>query len=68
MDRKITLIDSAEATAADVAHPRQTRPLGKKVFKGKYTFYVSDSPEKFKKLGRMFLGHPVKNVKRVSLD
>ena len=69
VDRKITLIDSAEAAAADVRRILESSGLLEKSSSpGRYKFYVSDSPEKFKKLGRMFLGHSLKNVKKVSLD
>ena len=69
VDRKITLIDSAEAAAADVRRILgQSGLLKKSTSPGRYKFYVSDSPEKFKKLGRMFLGHTLKNVKKISLD
>ena len=69
VDGNISLIDSAEATAADVRNILDRYGLLEKGGSaGKYRFYVSDYPEKFKKLGRMFLGHPVTNVKRVLLD
>jgi len=69
VDRNILLVDSAEAAAKDVAATlTQKQLLQEKGPFGKYKFYVSDAPDKFKVLGKRFLGHSVENVKRVSLE
>jgi glutamate racemase len=66
---KVKLIDSASATAKSVAKLLKEKDLlNQKTKKGKYEFYVSDSPEKFKKLGRQFLGKDLKTVKKIHLD
>ena len=61
------IIDSAEATAREVAHhlgitPQQTSdaPLP-------CQFYATDSVTKFRKLGTRFLGHPIDEVQLVDL-
>jgi len=66
---KIKLIDSAEQTAIavktelerlDLANPKKTA--------AKKSFYVSDSPDKFKKLGERFLGKKIGRVRLVDIN
>jgi glutamate racemase len=66
---RIRLIDSAEATAAQVWHTLQIFELasGRKQ-RGKYRFYVSDAPQKFETIGTRFLDCPVAPVSRVDLE
>jgi len=69
MGKEVRLIDSASATAKSVAKllkDKGLRNIGAK--KARYSFFVSDSPEKFQKLGQQFLGKAIKNVKKVNLD
>ncbi len=69
VDRNIRLIDSAQETAKSVlATLEKLGLLECSKSKGRYTYYVSDSTEKFKLYGKRFLGHPLKNVKKVMLD
>lgn len=69
LGNKVQLIDSAAATAKSAARLlKEKNLLNLETNKGKYEFYVSDSPEKFKKLGRQFLGKELKEVKKIHLD
>jgi glutamate racemase len=64
----VRLIDSAEETAHVVDKNLKEKDLsasGKNPVVHRY--YVSDSPEKFEKTGRKFLGQPLPGVKRVDI-
>ncbi len=65
---KIQLIDSAQETALAVARTLKEKtlevPAGKPVTR---TFFVSDAPQKFEKIGQRFLGQPIPGVKRVDI-
>jgi glutamate racemase len=63
----IKLIDSASATAKEVVSVLDELSLRKPASKaGKYSFFVSDSPEKFQVLGQKFLKKSIPRVGRVS--
>lgn len=69
LSSRITLIDSAAATAKEVAAVLEKKGLcsgGKR--RGRYRFFVSDAPKKFQMIGERFLGYPIAPVKKVSLD
>jgi glutamate racemase len=69
MGSKVTLVDSAEQTAAAVKEALERLNLdnpSKKI--GKRRFYVSDSPEKFKKLGERFLGKRIGKVNLIDIN
>ncbi len=69
ISRNITLIDSAEATAKDVLNILKKLKLQEKgKSAGRHSFYVSDSPEKFKFYAKRFLGYNINNVKKITLD
>ncbi|MCB4792291.1 MAG: glutamate racemase [Elusimicrobia bacterium] len=69
MGEKVKLIDSASATAKSVANVLKDKGLCNNTkTKGKYSFYVSDYPDKFKTLGQRFLGRTLGKVKKVNLD
>ncbi|MGC1374292.1 MAG: glutamate racemase [Candidatus Sulfotelmatobacter sp.] len=67
----VTIVDSAESTALAVAQrlgnllpptaTEERRALPR------LNFFVTDSVEKFKRLGQRFLGHPLENVQHVDL-
>jgi glutamate racemase len=65
----VTIVDSAESTAYDVA--RQLRVLAsggnERRAVPRLKFFATDSAEKFKKMGSRFLGHPVEDVVHVNL-
>jgi len=68
MGEKVTLIDSAEATARELAavlarknlvRPQDTGPTAE--------FYVSDVPDKFTQIAERFLGRRLENITRVDI-
>jgi glutamate racemase len=66
---RIRLIDSATATAVDVAATLQRLSLeARRGARGRYRFFVSDAPKKFQTVGQSFLGRAIAPVKKVSLD
>ncbi|MCK9554550.1 glutamate racemase [bacterium] len=65
MGEKVHVIDSARASArrlADILAGKKIKAPGKR---GKIRFYVSDSPESFRYLGRKFLGRGLDEIKVV---
>lgn len=67
--KQITLIDSANATAFEVQKILKNNGLladNKK--KNKFSFYVSDNPKKFQKIGSMFFSKKIKSVKKIYLE
>ncbi len=68
MGDKITLIDSAETTAAEVS-----KVLGEKgllngsAAKGRHRFFVTDSPERFLTVGRRFFGEGLEEAENAQL-
>ena len=66
---KIKLIDSADATANAVKDILAGAGLLADKSGGKrFSFYVSDNPEKFQKIGSRFFSKKIKNVKRINLE
>ncbi|MFZ3342321.1 MAG: glutamate racemase [Terriglobales bacterium] len=67
----ITIVDSAESTAHDVARRLGIEPSGSAAndlrTRPELKFFATDSAEKFKKMGSRFLGHPVEDVVHVDL-
>ena len=64
----ITLIDSADETAAAVARRLAASTLhAPRAVEGRAHFVVSDDPKRFVKVGKMFLGESVKDVETVPL-
>jgi glutamate racemase len=61
----LTIIDSAHATAAAVAHSLPNISSGEG--EPTCTFYATDSIEKFQRLGSNFLGQPVAKVNLIDL-
>lgn len=62
------LIDSAVETAREVREIlKNNNMLNKKNKQPLGEFFVTDSPEKFKEIGRRFLGHDVINVSKITL-
>jgi len=65
----ITLVDSAQETAKEVREILSNRGfINKKNTPGFKTFYVTDSPERFKKIGEIFLNCEINNIFKVSLE
>jgi glutamate racemase len=66
---KITLIDSAAATAREVLSILQALHLhSDETRRGRARFFVSDAPLKFQAVGERFLGRPVSPVRKINLD
>ncbi len=65
--KNINIIDSATAVATAVKDLLKKNKLLKEKGKGRYEFYVSDDPEKFKKLGSKFFNNKINKVTKVEL-
>jgi glutamate racemase len=73
----IAIVDSAEATAhaifdelkygAQPSQKRNSRPERRSPHAPRFTFYVTDSVEKFARMAPLFLGHPVLDVHHIDL-
>lgn len=64
----ITLVDSAQEIAEEVKIMlSQQGLLNEKSDEGYKIFYVTDSPERFKKIGEIFLDYELNNIFKVSL-
>ncbi|MDR2427552.1 MAG: glutamate racemase [Endomicrobium sp.] len=68
LDKNIILVDPATSTALEVKRILDKKSLlasknGKKYLK----FYVSDNPEKFKKIGRRFFSKNITTIKKIDL-
>jgi glutamate racemase len=67
--QNITIIDSAEQTAAAVLQLlKRDAALSQSDDDGKLLCYVSDNPLRFETIGSRFLGHAVPHVVRIDLD
>jgi len=69
---QVTIVDSAESTAANVARELEIHPLAasreaERRSNARLQFFATDSAEKFKRMGSRFLGLPVENVLHVDL-
>lgn len=68
MGPDVTLIDSAEATAREVQALLSTRGLLRQSqAPGRRHFMVTDAPERFARVGELFLGAPLETVEQVTL-
>lgn len=61
----VRLVDSAEETASEVAAALKKRASGRKTGKVIHSFFVTDAPERFVKVGRRFLGENVESAVRI---
>lgn len=65
----ITLVDSAEETAQTVKEILINKKLiNERKTEGEKLFYVTDSPERFKKIGEIFLQYEINNIFKISLE
>lgn len=66
--KDVTLIDSAEATAAEV---RETLTASRSLCPGKAPgnreFFVTDSPKRFRRVGEIFMGEKLSHVLQVEI-
>lgn len=67
MGGDVTLIDSAEETARDVRSYIENAGISDDLTGGREIFEVTDSPERFSEVGRIFLDQELKDVKHVSI-
>jgi len=65
MGSAVRLVDSAEETAKEVEFLLKKGARGKKGGKGVHSFFVSDAPDRFIKVGRRFLGEKVESAVRI---
>jgi glutamate racemase len=66
--RGVTLVDSAESTALAVRNLLGTKSVHANRAKGnQIKFFVTDSTEKFRRLGRLFLGQEISDITHVDL-
>jgi glutamate racemase len=65
MGSGVGLVDSAAETAKEVAAVLKKRALAKKAGKGVHSFFVTDAPDRFIKVGRRFLGEKVESAVRI---
>lgn len=68
VNNNIILIDSAEETAIEVRDVLYEKRILRDSFGGEPEFYVSDCPEKFEEIGKLFLGEKLKNVKLINIE
>jgi glutamate racemase len=61
----VTLVDSAEETAREVGERLQAGGLGRSGTGGRTSFFVTDVPERFVRIGQRFLGARVHSAVRV---
>ena len=61
----VRLVDSAEETAKEVAIVLRRISVMRKNGKGTHSFFVTDAPDRFIKVGRRFLGEKVESAVRI---
>lgn len=72
VSERVAIVDSAESTAGVVAEKLRMAPLvtaaeDERRGLARLRFFATDSVEKFKRLGTMFLGQPIEDVQHVDL-
>ena len=65
MGGEVHLVDSAQETAKEVEQVLKQTPLARKAHKGNHSFFVTDTPDRFIKVGRRFLGEKVESAVRI---
>ena len=65
LGRRVRLVDSAEETAREVSEKLAEMGLRRKKTKGSTSFFVTDVPDRFVKVGRSFLGERVESAVRI---
>jgi glutamate racemase len=65
MGNAVRLVDSAEETAKEVEAAIQKDALIRKGGNGVHSFFVTDTPDRFIKVGRRFLGERVEPAVRI---
>lgn len=62
---KVQLVDSAGTTAQEVRRLLQQHKLVRNNGPGSMSFFVTDAPDRFIKVGTLFLGQPVESAVRI---
>ena len=65
MGSAVGLVDSAEETAKEVESALKKGMLARQAGRGAHSFFVSDAPDRFIKVGRRFLGEKVESAVRI---
>jgi glutamate racemase len=65
MGREVRLVDSAEETADEVSALLRKNSLEREKGRGSASFFVTDVPDRFIKVGRRFLGEKVDSAVRI---
>jgi glutamate racemase len=65
MGSGVRLVDSAEETAKEVESALEKGQPGKRSEKAIHSFFVTDAPDRFIKVGRRFLGEKVESAVRI---
>jgi glutamate racemase len=65
MGKNVTLVDSARTTAAAVAETLRARALARRRGEGSISFFVTDTPDRFVKVGSRFMGQKVESAVRI---
>jgi glutamate racemase len=65
MGSDVRLVDSAEETAKEVESILRKEAIARKAGKGAHSFFVTDAPDRFVKVGRRFLGEKVESAVRI---
>ena len=65
MGSDVRLVDSAEETAKEVESELKKGVLTRKKSNAVHSFFVTDAPERFIKIGRRFLGEKVESAVRI---
>lgn len=61
----VRLVDSADEIAKEAATVLKQQKLARKAGKGSHSFFVTDAPDRFIKVGRRFLGEKVESAVRI---
>ncbi|MFZ0246369.1 MAG: aspartate/glutamate racemase family protein, partial [Candidatus Binatus sp.] len=62
---RVKIVDSATATAADVRDRLRILKLARRTGKGVQSFFVTETPDRFVRVGRRFLGPQVESAVRI---
>jgi glutamate racemase len=65
MGERVALVDSAEETARDVAAVLESRDLARRHGTGSASFFVTDVPDRFIRIGQRFLGARLESAVRI---
>jgi glutamate racemase len=65
LGKGVKLVDSAEEIASEVGMLLKKHSLSRKIGKGNHSFFVTDAPDRFVKVGHRFLGDKVESAVRI---